>query len=42
MGLALPVEEVRNGFKILVLIYKDVYVDGRLIFMMDRKERGSS
>ena len=31
MGQAVPVREVRNGFKILVLTYKDVYVDGKVI-----------
>ena len=31
MGQAVPVGEVRNGFKILVLTYKDVRVDGRII-----------
>jgi hypothetical protein len=31
MGQAVPVGEVRNGFKILVLTYKDVRVDGRVI-----------
>lgn len=31
MGQAVPVGEVRNGFKVLVITYKDVCVDGRII-----------
>jgi hypothetical protein len=31
MGQAVPVGEVRNGFKVLVSTYKDVCVDGRII-----------
>jgi len=33
MGQAVPVGEVRNGFKILVLSYKDVCIDGRIILL---------
>jgi hypothetical protein len=31
MGQAVPVGEVRNGFKVLVITYKDICVDGRII-----------
>ena len=41
MGQAVPVEEVRNGFKTLVLSYKDVCVDERIIlrWIVEREAR---
>jgi hypothetical protein len=42
MGHAVPVGEVRNGFKILVLTYKGVCVEGRIIlqWIVKRKAHG--